>query len=278
MASQKDWIDLHNRLEELFELVDNDEKYKETSQILAYTVGQLESLEELDVMGVVLELIEADKTVEMHPEVADLVVTILNRGIEENMPEAMCDLGSLYYNGRLGKVDYEKAFNLYKKASELGNKQATENLAYCYYYGRSVDVDYEKAYKLFAKGALEGNLRCMYKMADFYRYGYYVEMDCEEAYRIYMRCMEEMTEDAVIEVGADIFVRIADCCYEGIGTPVDIQSAFIFYSRAEILCYQRLFSGDYFMKENLLRVQERMNLIREKTNADIFSRFEWLEK
>ena len=205
MASQKDWIDLHNRLEELFELVDNDEKYEETSQILAYTVGQLESLKELDVMGVVLELIEADKTVEMHPEVADLVVTILNRGIEEN-------------------------------------------------------------------------LRCMYKMADFYRYGYYVEMDCEEAYRIYMRCMEEMTEDAVIEVGADIFVRIADCCYEGIGTPVDIQSAFIFYSRAEILCYQRLFSGDYFMKENLLRVQERMNLIRQKTNADIFSRFEWLER
>lgn len=47
----------------------------------------------------------------------------------------MNNLGALYYNGKAFKKDYNKAFELFKKASDLGDTTAHGWLADCYYYG-----------------------------------------------------------------------------------------------------------------------------------------------
>lgn len=44
-------------------------------------------------------------------------------------------------------------------AYKAGNRQATENLGYIYYYGRIGQKDYEKAFKYFVKGALDAKDR-----------------------------------------------------------------------------------------------------------------------
>ena len=257
-------------LEDLFNKTEENPDYVETSEILAFAIEVLERYDECDLMELAQELQDADVAVEMHPEIAKFVVSVYESEIEDGNSDAMCNLGAMYYVGRFGVQSYEKAFELYEMSYEAGNIQAAENLGYCYYYGRFVNVDYEKAFKYFTKGALIGSIRSLYKVADFYRYGYFVDQDTVEAYNIYMRCMETMTEDEVDDVGADIFVRVGDCSYEGVGTPVDIETAYIFYSRAEILLYQRLMQGDYFMKDNLKKVQERLEIIRKQANSSIF--------
>lgn len=258
-------------LERLFNETEDNPDYVETSEVLAFAIKAFDKYEDYDLITLAEELQSSDEAVEMHPEVAKLVVSIYENEIKEGNGEAMCNLGAMYYVGRFGEQDYKKAFELYEMSDEAGNVQAAENLGYCYYYGRYVKVDYERAFKYFVKGALLGSIRSLYKMADFYRYGYYVEQDTVEAFNIYMRCIQTMTEDEVDDVGADVFVRVGDCNFEGLGTPVDIQTAFIFYSKAEILIYQRLMQGDSFMKENLKKVQERLDYIRAQANASIFT-------
>jgi TPR repeat protein len=100
---------------------------------------------------------------EVLPEpVAALLIDIYNDEIEVGNHDAMCDLGFLYYTGRIGEQNYEKAFYYYEMSAKLGNRQAQENLGYCWYYGRTGTVDYEKAYHYFIKGALDNHLISLY--------------------------------------------------------------------------------------------------------------------
>ena len=61
---------------------------------------------------------------------AKLITDIYLNLIEDGDAEAMNDLGALYYTGRAGEQDYEKAAYYYDMADKAGNRQATENLGY----------------------------------------------------------------------------------------------------------------------------------------------------
>lgn len=63
----------------------------------------------------------------------------------------LAGLGYIYYYGRVGKPDYEKAFTYYKKASELGDIESTYKMADMYKNGYYVEKDYEK-YKQIIEG------------------------------------------------------------------------------------------------------------------------------
>lgn len=55
-------------------------------------------------------------------------VDFLKLAAKEGHPEALCKLGDIYYKGRGGKQNVKKAKAYYKKASELGNKEAAQAL------------------------------------------------------------------------------------------------------------------------------------------------------
>ena len=225
--------ELADRVEKAIDAVAVDERYVESLEILKAVPAIIDD----DILGELKEklagqLHDADGVYPMHPEVAALVMDIYRDGIENENADAMCDLGALYYTGRAGEQDYEKAAYYYDMADKAGNRQATENLGYIYYYGRTGAPDYEKAYHYFIKGALDGHLRSLYKIGDFYRNGYYVKEDWKEAFRIYEHCVEIMPSEAVSVMGADIYVRMGDCYYKGIGVEKDLLLAHRFMSLA----------------------------------------------
>lgn len=83
-------------------------------------------------------------------------------------------LGGTYYSER----DFDLAEHYYKIAAELGSIDAYECLGYVYYYGRTGKPDYEKAFYCYKKVMEEtGDIEATYKIADMYRNGYYVEKD-----------------------------------------------------------------------------------------------------
>jgi TPR repeat protein len=53
---------------------------------------------------------------------------------------------------------YEKAFEIYKKESDLGNINATSILSFCYYKGLGTYIDIEKAFELAQKAQKGGSL------------------------------------------------------------------------------------------------------------------------
>lgn len=217
---------------------------------------------------------ESDETEIMPQCITDLVIGIYLEEINNGNAEAMTNLGSLYYTGRCGEQNYEKAVKYYKMADEHGERQATENLGYCYYYGRNVAVDYEKAFHYFVKGALDGHLNSLYKIGDMYRNGYYVKKDEAEAFCIYSRCYEEMTDECYELIGADICLRMGDVYFYAIGTEQRLETALKFYQEAERCFYKRIKNGDYFSRKGFRNTIEKQDKIRRQLCDDLPS-FEW---
>lgn len=99
--------------------------------------------------------------------------------IEETKdPQVMLELGSFYYEAR----EFDLALKYYELAAESGNLYAISNLGYIWYYGRTGEKNFEKAFHYFDRARKMGDTVAAYKVADMYRNGYYVEKD-EKKYR-----------------------------------------------------------------------------------------------
>ncbi len=99
--------------------------------------------------------------------------------IEETKdPQVMLELGSFYYEAR----EFDLALKYYELAAESGNLYAISNLGYIWYYGRTGEKNFEKAFHYFDRARKMGDTVAEYKVADMYRNGYYVEKD-EKKYR-----------------------------------------------------------------------------------------------
>ena len=270
--------ELHNTLEEVKDALGKEEKYPESLERVRYWLDFDEDNYEDFVeagMDIASTLHEADNALPMHPVVADFLITIYEAAIEKGNSAAACDLGSLFYTGRAGEQDYEKAAHYYHIADKGGDRQATENLGYIYYYGRTGKKDHEKAFNYFIKGALDGHLRSLYKVGDFYKNGYYVEKDEKEAFRIYQHCAEMLSDESVPLVGADIFMRLGDCYLDGCGTERDLLAASRLLSTAENMFYERLIDGDFYQKKNLEHVLEREAEIRKLIKEEMLPDLSW---
>lgn len=264
---------VEKRVKELLEVVDK-EKYPETYNSLeAFVDAWFEDL--CYFWGNVME---SDKKSPLEPNVAKLIEEILLDEIKENNHNAMCDLGSLYYNGRLNGVkDYKKAVYYYEMSAKLGNRQATENLGYCYYHGRLGEPDYKKAYHYFVKGALDRHMVSLYKVGDMYKNGLYVEKDEKEAYLIFKYCSESLDEYQEKDFGADIYIRLADCYYNGSGIDKDLVLALEYYQKAERFYYPRILDGDFMYKKQYERSITMQQLVREELKKEIPD-YSWTNK
>ena len=205
---------------------------------------------------------------EVIPEIAREFVSLAYLDeIEKENPDAMLDLGSLYYTGRIGEQNYTEAVRFYKMSDSYGNLIASENLGYCYYYGRDVEVDYKTAYHYFIKPALAGRLESLYKIGDMYAKGLYVEQDERMAFTLYEKAYQGIDEDC--DVVGDICLRMGNCFYYGTGCERDAQTALFFYQRSELCYYTQLKNGDFFKRKMLDGVIEIINKIREELKSEI---------
>ena len=92
---------------------------------------------------------------------------------QEKSPGAMAELGGYYYEHRR----FDLAQKYYEIAAEYGHAGAALSLGYIYYYGRTGAPNYEKAFYYYQSAADRGSLTGAYKVADMVRNGYYVEKD-----------------------------------------------------------------------------------------------------
>jgi len=77
--------------------------------------------------------------------------------VEMNDPIAMCNLGCYHRDGRGGfPQDYNKAFELWQQAGELGHSEAFVCLGYAYDHGRGIEVDETKARYYYELAAMRG--------------------------------------------------------------------------------------------------------------------------
>ena len=155
----------------------------------------------------------------------------------------------------------------YCSEERLGYEQ--ENLGYIYYYGKKGKNDYKKAFNYYLNDAATGNVRSLYKVGDFYRNGFYVEKNPEKAFHIYEQCAEIISAEQIPVVTAQVYMRLGECYYEGIGVEKNLLHAHKFMSMAENHLYRRIMAGDLYLKDNLKHVMEVLSGIREELRKEI---------
>lgn len=92
---------------------------------------------------------------------------------ETNETEYMVELGGWYHEQK----QFDLAEEYYLMAAKQGNVDAYECLGNIYYYGRVGQPDYEKAFHYYKLASDLGDVIAAYKLADMYKNGYYVSKD-----------------------------------------------------------------------------------------------------
>lgn len=100
-------------------------------------------------------------------------------------PVALNNLGSLYFSGIGTKKDNNAALVCFQKASDLGNDNASLNLAFIYLTGGTKDrIRNKKAVELFEKAKKSGNKIAEFMLGYAYYKGFVVDANYAEAYKL----------------------------------------------------------------------------------------------
>ncbi len=121
-------------------------------------------------------------------------------------PQAMLELGGYYYE----KKYFDLALKYYEMAAEYKLPYAYEGLGYIWYYGRTGRRDFEKAFHYYSLAKEAGITEAAVKVADMYKNGYFVEQD----YRKYREIIEALypkvrKAQTLGEPVPEVFTRLA---------------------------------------------------------------------
>jgi len=93
--------------------------------------------------------------------------------------------GILKKEGRGVEKDYDEAFRLYKKSSEMGFVQAHINLGSCYREGQGCEKDLKMAFNCFKLAADKNSALGFCHVGYMYEFGFGVPLDIQEAIKYY---------------------------------------------------------------------------------------------
>ncbi len=189
-------------------------------------------------------------------------------------PRCMMDLGGHYY----GKRIFDLALKYYEMAAATGYEPANECLGYVWYYGRTGTKDYEKAFKYFTAAAERGNLVAKYKIADMYKNGYYVDKDYNKYKEIIRELYPEVKDlTGVHDPLPEVFTRLAAIETEEGNTDRAIE----LYCEAKWFLAQRIMYNPFFGNLNIMKwlIEDLYKLIEpDPDDIDRFDLYYWLTR
>ena len=143
----------------------------------------------------------------------------LRRHVENEVPEAIKQLGEAYQRPDLGlvKCSSKKAAKLYKRAAELGNAEAMCNLGALYIRGDGVKMDKKKGLQLYRMAADLGNANAQYNVA-------LSSQDDEDVVKYYRLAADQGLTDAEHNLGERYVI--------GRGVTQDLEEAKRWFGRA----------------------------------------------
>lgn len=138
--------------------------------------------------------------------------------------EAMFALAMMKIGGRDGPANREDGAKLLAQSAKLGKAAAAYNLGLLYLEGQTFPQDIKRAAELFRQAAEAGNPEAQYALATFYKEGRGVEKNLTEA--------AKWLSAAALADNTDAEVEYAIALFNGTGVTKDIPTAVALMSRA----------------------------------------------
>ncbi len=152
----------------------------------------MEEMDRKEANGIIRSLFEKEsRTFLSNEDKFELKEALRYLSEVEHDGKAMAHLGGIYYE----EENYPLAEKYYLASYEAGNKDIASGLGFIYFYGRTGAPNYEKALRYFSESAERGDLEAAMKIADMYRDGLGVKADKDE----YERRVRELYEQAQLD-------------------------------------------------------------------------------
>lgn len=165
---------------------------------------------------------------------------------KEKNPRDMMYLGGYYYEIK----SFDLALKYYEMAAGFDYDEAYECLGYIWYYGRTGERNFEKAFKYFSRMMDKGHLVATYKVADMYRNGYYVEKNQQKYEEILEELYPRVTKCRnVFDPIPEVYTRLARIRRDqgNIGEAVNL------YLNAKNCLAQRISINAFFGNLNIMK-------------------------
>jgi TPR repeat protein len=194
---------------------------------------------------------------------------IVKAGPSDPQPDLLCDEADKFLLGSGVEKNYNKAFELYRKAEELGSARAQIELGWMYYDGNGVPKDNTKALELIEKAALRENAKGQNALGLLYLKGEIVSKDEMKAFEWMSKAadqgyaMAQCNLSTLYKEGKVVpkdYSKAFEWCQraveqgfpkgkflmgkyyvEGIGVPIDIVKAVFWYRKAAEDGYEPVF-------------------------------------
>ncbi|MET1411520.1 tetratricopeptide repeat protein [Roseibium sp. HPY-6] len=115
--------------------------------------------------------------------------TYYRQALQDLPKPAHTALGNFYFLGQGGEVNYEKAFEHYSKAADLGSGISLNNLGWMFENGLYVGQDYAQAASLYRASINAGDTGALVALGLLYRNGTGVIQDFQEANRLFQEAI-----------------------------------------------------------------------------------------
>lgn len=143
---------------------------------------------------------------------------------ENSNPEALNNIGNMYYKGQGVNKDYKQAVKWFSKAAEQGHVLAQCNLGVMYENGWGVSQNYHEAVQWYRKAAEKGFAQAQYSLGLAYMQGQGITRNDKEA-QIWLR---KAAEQGYILAQCSLGILLI----EGQGVPKDHQEAAKWFRKA----------------------------------------------
>lgn len=193
---------------------------------------------------------------------------------QEKSPILMTDYGGYYY----GLKKFDLALKYYQMAASMGYIPAKVCLGYIWYYGRTGTKDYQKAFENFDYARRKGDLIATYKVADMYKNGYFVEKD-EARYIDMIEALYEKVKDSYYlgDPVSDVCTRLARIRM----AQNRKEEAITLFLRAKDFLQRRISQNPFFGELNVMEglVRDLYTLVEfDETAFDIYDLYYILQK
>ena len=164
-------------------------------------------------------------------------------------------LGAKYGNGEGVIQNYQKAHELFEKASNKNNSTATNNIGVLYFNGWGVKKNYDVAIKLFTTAFQDNNIHATIALADAFYYGKGVKQDYTRAIELYKKAIKKNKNN----YKSRALCNLGNMYKNGNGTPINYDLAAKHYAtychakNKDIIAYINLKYRDIFWKIYLHR-------------------------
>lgn len=161
-------------------------------------------------------------------------------------PYAMMGLGGWYY----ARKQFDLARKYYEMASAYDIDEADECLGYIFYYGRTGERDFEKAFQHYSRSRKRGNLVSAYKVADMYKNGYFIKKDYDKYKEIIESLYPKVKKAKYLsEPLPEVFTRLARIRKE----EGNMEEAASLYLQAKDFLAQRICYNPFWGNLNIMK-------------------------